>query len=225
MRQYLKSLSSRSEFAIVVLGAFGPFIVSSLLIAAHPGGSPPISNAHLLSLLIHEPIILIALCCFLHVRGWTVQRVGLAFGSGLRDGLAGLLLAIAAYAAYLAAWIIAAEAAPEFVRHAGNSQLVTPNLYLGIVIAASLVNPVFEELFVSGYIISALKTSTSAWTAVNVSVAVRLLYHLYQGSFGVLSVVPIGLIFAWWYARTGRLWAVIVAHAMFDFFSLVAYAG
>jgi membrane protease YdiL (CAAX protease family) len=58
---------------------------------------------------------------------------------------------------------------------------------------------------------------------VNVSVALRLVCHLYQGTLGVLSVIPVGLIFAYWYVRTGRLWPLIVAHALLDFISLAAF--
>jgi membrane protease YdiL (CAAX protease family) len=88
-----------------------------------------------------------------------------------------------------------------------------------------LVNPFFEEVFVSGYVIAALDPRRTAWTGINVSVAIRLLYHLYQGPVGVLSVVPIGLVFAWWYARTGRLWPLVMAHALFDFLPLAGYVG
>ena len=42
----------------------------------------------------------------------------------------------------------------------------------------------------------------SVATAVNISAAIRLSYHLYQGVAGVLSVVPMGLLFAIWFART-----------------------
>ena len=57
---------------------------------------------------------------------------------------------------------------------------------------------------------------------VHVSVAIRLLYHLYQGAIAI-GVVPFGLIFALWYRRTGRLWPVIVAHALTDFAALLHF--
>jgi len=36
--------------------------------------------------------------------------------------------------------------------------------------------------------------------------------------------VPFGLILTYWYARRGRLWPLIVAHVVFDFFPLLPYA-
>lgn len=65
----------------------------------------------------------------------------------------------------------------------------------------------------------------SVATAVNISAAIRLSYHLYQGVAGVLSVVPMGLLFAIWFARTRQLWPLIVAHAIVDFIGLAAGAG
>jgi hypothetical protein len=58
-------------------------------------------------------------------------------------------------------------------------------------------------------------------TGVNASVAIRLAYHLYQGGIGVIGIIPFGLVCAWWFARAGRLWPVIVAHAVTDATSLL----
>jgi membrane protease YdiL (CAAX protease family) len=87
----------------------------------------------------------------------------------------------------------------------------------------SLVNGFFEELFVCAYLINAVKKRRSAIFAINVSVAIRLAYHLYQGPMAVASIVPIGLIFGYWFARTGRLWPLVVAHALMDFLALWPY--
>ena len=87
---------------------------------------------------------------------------------------------------------------------------------------ASLVNPVFEEVFVCGYVITALKERFGLTTAVNVSAALRVSYHLYQGAVGVVGVAPLALLFAYWFGRTGRLWPLIVAHAIMDLWALTA---
>jgi membrane protease YdiL (CAAX protease family) len=62
-------------------------------------------------------------------------------------------------------------------------------------------------------------------TAINISAGIRLSYHLYQGVAGVLGLVPIGLLFGVWFARTRQLWPLIVAHAILDFLGLAAGAG
>jgi membrane protease YdiL (CAAX protease family) len=97
---------------------------------------------------------------------------------------------------------------------------ISSDLRVRTVVILSLVNPVFEEVFVCGYLINALKKERSLVFAINVSVAIRLAYHLYQGPMVVLSIVPMGLIFGYWFARTGRLWPLVTAHALLDFFAL-----
>ena len=84
-------------------------------------------------------------------------------------------------------------------------------------------DPEREEVFVCGYVIAALRKTRSISFAINVSVGIRLIYHLYQGTVGVASIIPLGLIFAYWYARTGRLWPAVIAHAIIDFAGLVIY--
>src|SRR5262249_838397 len=85
------------------------------------------------------------------------------------------------------------------------------------VIAVSIVNPVFEEMFVCGYLITVLKERFGVTTAVNVSAGIRVFYHLYQGAMAVVGITPLALLFGYWFARTGRLWPLIVAHALQDF--------
>ena len=121
------------------------------------------------------------------------------------------------YVAIALAWPQAAlaVASPHVSSSAGIS--------LATAIVVSLVNPVFEEVFVCGYIIAALRKSSNPWIGVHVSVAIRLLYHLYQGAAALLAAVPFGLIAALWYQRTGKLWPVIVAHAVIDFIGLLAF--
>ncbi len=69
----------------------------------------------------------------------------------------------------------------------------------------------------------ALKDTRGISFAVNISVAIRLAYHLYQGPAGIINIVPGGLIFAYWFAKTGRLWPVVTAHAIHDLASMWPY--
>lgn len=58
----------------------------------------------------------------------------------------------------------------------------------------------------------------------NVSVAIRASYHLYQGPIGAISLVIVGLMLGWWFVRTGRLWPAIIAHGLIDLLALMVYA-
>ena len=60
-----------------------------------------------------------------------------------------------------------------------------------------------------------LRLGTEAASSHNAS------YHFYQGALGVLGITPMVLLFAYWFARTGRLWPLVVAHALQDFTALV----
>ena len=97
-----------------------------------------------------------------------------------------------------------------------------PRLSMQLVFLTSTVNGIFEELFVAGYIITALRDSRGMWMAINVSTVVRLLYHLYQGPLGVITIVPMGLLYGFVYARTRQLWPLILAHVLIDIIGLSA---
>ncbi|WP_258078145.1 CPBP family intramembrane glutamic endopeptidase [Xanthomonas axonopodis pv. vasculorum] len=62
-------------------------------------------------------------------------------------------------------------------------------LYELLLLAISLINPIFEEVFVCGYVIGALESRHGRAFAVNVSVAIRTSYHLYQGPIGAINIL------------------------------------
>jgi membrane protease YdiL (CAAX protease family) len=226
MKEYVRSLSPRSEFLVVILGAFGVFLPGNVaaLFGASQGASlahPPISDGYLLSLIAYELVILMCLGGFLTMRGWTLARIGVT--PTVRDSVIGVALMVASYIVNVAVVIAAANVAPATVLASLQVKLVAGSIAPTTIIATSLVNALFEELFVCGYLVSVLKERRGFMFAVNVSTALRATYHLYQGVAGVLAIVPLGLIFAYWYARTGRLWPLIVAHGLMDLMALAYY--
>lgn len=107
----------------------------------------------------------------------------------------------------------------------GYALVSTASYLLGIRPGPAIVNPLFEELFVCGYVITVARESGQLALGVNASIAIRLAYHLYQGGIGVIGIIPLGLIFGLWFARTGRLWPVVVAHGIADFAGLVSFVN
>jgi membrane protease YdiL (CAAX protease family) len=221
MRQLIQGVSQQGEITIVLLSTFGLFIFDNVLFLLHPTANPPISQHHLESLLIYESIVLAVVCSFLYVRGWTIERIGLHFTA--RETLIGLGLVLAFYVVYVLVWWVVYTTGyrPSYLGHFPG--LVESGIALPVAAGACIVNPVYEETFLCGYIITTAKEMNRTTAGVNVSVAVRLLCHLYQGGVGVLGIVPVGLIFAWWYARTGRLWPLFVAHAVLDAIGLMRF--
>lgn len=219
MRNYVRTLSPKAEFIIVVFGAFGWFWYGSILWLFESGDGAPLADGELQSLISYELIVTATLCAFLRLRGWTAQGLGLQ--PNLKETLAGLGLTVAIYATHYALVLVADNLDPELLPASAERMALDPDLSLITIIAISVMTPCFEEIFVCGYVISRLNERGHMWTAINVSVAIRLSYHVYQGIFGVISIIPIGLLFAYWYVRKGRLWPMIVAHALLDFFALL----
>jgi membrane protease YdiL (CAAX protease family) len=221
---YLRSLSPRAEFAAVLLIAFGYPILISLGRFSTLVPFRLISGSSLMGLMIFEPLVLILLGWFLRSRGWTLARLGLG-RPGWSAILIGIGLFLVSYIVYRELWFGLWYLTPTTLSAAATPPLVAPGLGLPLVVAISLLNPIFEEVFVCGYIVSAIARPGRHWPAIHASVAVRLLYHLYQGPAGIIAILPIGLIFAGYFARTRQLWPLLIAHALFDLASLVSYIG
>jgi membrane protease YdiL (CAAX protease family) len=222
MKAFLNRFPAWAEFAIVVGCAFGYFIVTSLYSALHPVLllKPHHTNLSLIVLGIVETAALVLVGSFLWARGWTAARLGLR--PTFADTGMGAGLALVTYVAYIAAWFVFALSVPTLAEQAMHVTVVSQGIALSTALIVPWINGLYEEVFVAGYIITALKERHSLWFAINVSVGVRLAYHLYQGALGVVVVVPLGLIFGYWYARNGRLWPLVVAHALIDLVGMLA---
>ena len=47
------------------------------------------------------------------------------------------------------------------------------------------------------------------------------LVHAYQGPMAVIGILPLGLVFTYYFARSRRLWPAVVAHMIFDTIGLL----
>jgi len=219
----IRAYSPKAELTTVIVVAFGYFSLGSVLSVLFPVATPPITQRHLIFLLIYESSTLFALGSILYARGWNTKRIGLKITA--RDTLIGVGLALVTYAAYVVVWWIAVASGIHPSFPGSYRELASHGLTLPAVAAVSILNPIYEETFLCGYIVTAAKENHRISAGINLSVAIRLVYHLYQGSVGVLGVIPLGLLFALWYARTGRLWPLFVAHALFDATGLLQFVG
>lgn len=218
VQEFLQRLPRRAEFVLVTGFVFGPMALNSLFEAFQPSTPTPITAAHLQGLLVYEPLLMLLVGAFLYARGRRLSWLGP--GPRPLDLPVGLCLALASYVAYILLWLLCSQLFDLSAATARATQLVDKHIGALTIVACSLVNAVFEEALVTGYVVTTLRETRGGWFAVNVSAAIRLSYHLYQGPVGVISVLPLGLLFGWWYARSGRLWPLIAAHAMIDVFAL-----
>lgn len=226
LHELIRRLPVGVEFLVVITWAFGLPIFGSILSI---GGPDPESakayydNTGLGALLIIEVMQSLFLIWFLRIRGWTLEKLGL--NVTLRGTLYGVALLVVTYGIligvqYLAGWLLPIDMQAAMDRYPAPAD----NLSMNLVFLASAVNGIFEEVFVAGYVIAALTPVRGMWTAINVSTGIRLLYHLYQGPIGILSIVPLGLLFGYVFSRTRMLWPLIVAHIVIDIIGLL-YGG
>lgn len=75
----------------------------------------------------------------------------------------------------------------------GGVRITPPSASLLAVLLVSVVNPWYEELFVCAYVIESLRGRFGLGTAINVSVALRVSYHLYQGPPAFATFAIFGL--------------------------------
>lgn len=136
----------------------------------------------------------------------------------LRDTLLGILLM---FVANWAGWLVlepflSGHAEQPIERMAHATTISAP-----AVLVTSFVNGTFEEVFLLGFLQRGLQAHGLS-IALGVTLLVRVLYHLYQGPLGALSILAFGLVQGLWYARSKRLWSPVFAHIMCDIVAFLA---
>jgi membrane protease YdiL (CAAX protease family) len=137
----------------------------------------------------------------------------LLYGIGLAAliGLPGLGLYYLGHALGVTATIVA-------------SDLNTHWWTIPVLILQAVKNAVLEEVIVVGYLITRLRRLGWQTPAIIATSAVlRGSYHLYQGFGPFVGNAVMGVIFAEWFRRGGRVWPLIIAHSILDIVSFVGY--
>jgi membrane protease YdiL (CAAX protease family) len=213
--------STNWEVTIVLFVAFGNPILASLGMVFGDetvSGFTNLTGNYLIYMIIYELMILSGVAFFLKGRGWTLDDLNLV--CNWRLTAVGLCLAVSS--AFLTTIISYALKAlgttpPASVLHykAGDWDLLP-------IMGISMVNPIFEETIVIGYVMGVFLKPNNPTKAINISVGLRMLYHLYQGIGGVITIVPMGLMFSYYYYKHRKLWPLIFAHGVMDFVALVS---
>lgn len=149
-----------------------------------------------------------------------VRRLGLTDSRPLRAVLQGVALAavigIPGIGTYLAGRALGLTV---------EVLTVPQNVYwwtVVVLVLAALQNGILEEVVVVGYLFTRLRQlGWGPWPIIVTSALLRGTYHLYQGFGQGLGNVVMGLVFGWWYHRTGRLLPLIIAHTILDVFAFV----
>ena len=217
MRDWILRRSPRGEFLLVTFVAFALFIVSSAVAVLRHDGRFEMTTAHLASGIVYEMTFLGIACWILHLRGWNLARLGLEFSPGA--ALAGLPLMLAYLLLYWFTLLTIASFVPN--AHLSDALQVRWLAPLPLTVTFLILNSVYEELLVTGYVITALEHEGAA-VAITVSTLLRFSYHLYQGPVAALTILPMGLLFGTVYWRSRSLWPLMVAHTLVNLFSVLA---
>jgi membrane protease YdiL (CAAX protease family) len=152
----------------------------------------------------------------LRVLGLDARRprrdLGIGVGLALVIGVPGIGLYVVARALGISATVVPAS---------------LPHIWwaIPVLVLSAIQNATVEEVIVVGYLLTRLRDLR--WrtpAAIGLSALIRGSYHLYQGFGAFLGNAVMGLVFATFYRRYGRVTPLIVAHAILDIVSFVGYA-
>lgn len=115
--------------------------------------------------------------------------------------------------------------------HLGLSKQVVPTgldeswWRIPLLIVNSWANGFAEELVVVTWLSTRLRQLRISWAWVfAASALLRGSYHLYQGYSAGLGNVIMGVIYLWYFKRTGRTWPLVIGHGLIDTVAFVGYA-
>jgi uncharacterized protein len=209
-----RSPAPLDALAVTIL-CFGWFILGSLAaVGANFPAGQGFTDGGLASTIVTELVLGALALTFLRMRGHAV--LALLPRPNVAGGVAGVVLYVVGILTWwmtLAMFDTRNMAAQPIAEIMSNT-----HVSLTMVLAMSLVNGIYEETFLC-FLVDAFR-GHGASVAIGVSTLVRLLYHVYQGPLGSVSIVLYGVIMAAFYWRTRWLWPVAFAHVLADLVAL-----
>ena len=214
-----KFIPDAAEPWIVLLVIVGVFLGSWVLSIQDPGSDLiALNDREALKTFGIEAAFALLFVPWLWWRGWRMDM--LSAPSGPLDVPRGIVLWFLAYLALGLVFGTVSLFEKSLAEPAVKVQL--SNI---VMIAVSILNAVFEELLWLAYGVTALTRRIGLRRACIASVVLRTSVHAYEGPLAVLGVLPIGIVFTVYFAKTRRVWPVIVAHALQDAFAFVYLRG
>src|SRR6185312_119602 len=155
--------------------------------------------------------------------GFGASRIGLGRVRLRPDVLGGLglaaLIGLPGLGLYVAARALGLSA------HVEPVELYDTWWRIPVLLITAFANGWAEEIIVVAFLLTRLRQlRVNPVAAMLASSLLRGAYHLYQGFSAGLGNVVMGLVFAYVWRRTGRLWPLIIAHGIIDSVAYVGYA-
>jgi membrane protease YdiL (CAAX protease family) len=215
----------RLELGLVLLLAFSPGVLGLLLMALGPENSSQVEAQLLPSLvsmifevfLSFTPVLVIGFLLARNREGWA--GIGLTrFRAG--DLGMGAILWVASFVLVL----VLAQLFQYFGQREVDFLPEGLPLWFRAVQAVmiAVTAGVTEEIVVRGYAQTRLEQLRApAAVILLLPTALWGVLHVYQGPGAALTIFGLGLMYAWYFQRTRRLWPLILAHTLFDLTQLV----
>jgi uncharacterized protein len=189
---------------------FGWFIFASLSAVSAGFKSGTYSSGGFVSLIGFELVIATVAMYVLRSRGFSIGSLYPA------PSVAGVAIGVALY---IGASFAAVAATSPFTNPGYLEPIETLMADGGIslltLVALGVVNGAYEEVFLLGFLVRGLR-AYGLPIALGVSLLVRVLYHLYQGPLGAVSVLVFGAVLSVYFVASGRLFPAVFAHAIAD---------
>jgi uncharacterized protein len=207
----IRTLTPRAELMLINLICFGPFAVRSVIELSDLKPVIVFDARRALLILGIELVAGTLAVLILRARGWTTADLGLR--PSMPQTIGGMVLLIGSV-------LVIGSFNVVFVAITGTdpgaATTTTARVSWPLLVAVTLINPLYDEVFAVAYNVKALENSGPAF-AITFSAAIRFICHLDQGPIAALTILPLGIIFAAVYWRWRLVWPLVVAHAVMDF--------
>lgn len=215
---FLKNVGMIIEICIVLSLAFGLFIYSSTKAFLNNSKSitaQSYNSYDFIFIVIYSLIILTIVSYYLKYRGLRYTDFNLNFKISM-IGVAILLVLIRETIGRCLTFLLTAF----------SFKIDEPSITLDInvisIILIIVVNSVFEEFFLIGYIFKRFEKINS-FVIIFISFIIRASFHTYQGLAYLPMVFIMALLFGLYYIKYKQLWPLIIAHAIGNIFHFLNY--
>ena len=171
--------------------------------------------------------VVLILLIYRFICGERIASLNLKTGRWFTDVLVGILLAAVFLGLLVVQQVMQSRWLP---RRAGPPPQELMTLFQGIVnnplLLAIWLGPVawlgvaaFEELsrvFMLNRLWTIWSQSFGRWFLLAISACLFGLIHIYQGPASVVAIALQGFLYGWYYMRYGRVWPMIIGHALYD---------
>jgi membrane protease YdiL (CAAX protease family) len=215
------------ELGVVLSLAWFPYFIFGLFddFFAFDSDGKSFAAESLSSILNFLPTI-VAVLYIMHRSGEPWSTFGIKRPRLLLDVVLGVSTCLATivvltFADILAFALLGTEHAIAFLESDFKFNIAHTTVDIAIIVPLSLAIGVSEELAMRGYLIPRLKRLlNSPSISVFLSSFLFASYHLYQGIGSAIWIFLIGLSFGIAFCWIGRLWPLVIAHAMMDVLSM-----